>query len=131
MEPTLALTLYVLTLVFAGSLAASLLAALRSFRRSDTERFSEILDALNLAWLFALLSATSLVVFVTTSAHVDTLNLLHLSDGAVFSRPLILFTLGSLYLLPVLTLVLEEVQTSFQKQTSDAEPLCSGNLPLY
>ena len=105
-------TLHALTLVFAGSLAASLLAALRSLRRPNTTRFSKILTALNLAWAFALLSAASLVTFVTLSAYVDTLSLLYLPGGVLFSRPFILFVFGSLYLLPVVVLLLEDADTS-------------------
>ena len=95
--------LHALTLVFAGSLTASLLAALRSLRLAER---SETLAALNLAWVFALLSATSLVTFVSFSAHADTLSLLR--SEVFFSRPFVLFVLGSLYLLPVVTLALED-----------------------
>ena len=120
MEPTL----HALTLVFAGSLAASLLAALRSLRRSSTERFSDILASLNLAWVFALLSAASLVTFVTLSACANTLNLLYLSDEVLFSRPFILFVFGSLYLLPIVTLVLEDNTNSQTRPSSEQVNFC-------
>ena len=119
-------TLHALTLVFAGSLAASLLAALRSLHRPNTTRFSEILTALNLAWAFALLSATSLVTFVILLAYADTLNLLYLPSEVLFSRPFILFVFGSLYLLPVVTLVLEEVSSD-----QSSKPSHLNDLPLF
>ncbi len=111
---------HALTLFFAGSLAVSLLAALRPTR---------MLAALYLAWFFALLTTLSLVIFAYASAYANTLDLLLLSDMVIFSRPFILFTLGALYLLPVVTLVLEDVGTEQKDSVSDT--LQSDDLPLY
>ena len=93
---------HALTFFFAGSLALSLLAALRPTR---------MFAALHLAWLFAFLTLLSLVVSTYASLYTSTLNLLLLSDTLIFSHPFVLFTFGALYLLPVVTLVLE-VQVS-------------------
>lgn len=125
MEPTLTLMFYALTLVFAGSLAASLLASLRSVLRPDVERFSKVLAALDLAWFFALLSVISLVVFALTSAYADALYFLYLPDEIIFSRPFILFTFGALYLLPLVALGLEDAGAS-QTQYSSREVYLGG-----
>lgn len=98
-----------LTFLFSGSLGVSLAASflITPTRRADTCP-SKTLTALRFAWLFALLSALCLVAFTYTLAYADTLSLLHLSNRIVFSRPLLTFVFGALYLLPVMILVLED-----------------------
>ncbi len=112
---------HTLTLLFAGSLAASLLAALRHVWGSPAKRPTKILATLHLAWFFALLSAVSLVVFAYALASTNVLDLLSPPSlsKVIFSRPFILFTLGSLYLLPALTLVLEDAGASRGQHSSE------------
>ena len=120
---------YALILLSAGSLAVSLVASLLAapaalchVHRSHRERFSKVLAALHLAWLFALLSAASLAILTYALADTNVLDLLSPSPvgKVIVSRPFILFVFGSLYLLPVVTLVLED-KTHLQTRPSSEQ----------
>ena len=116
--------LQVLTFLFATSLAVSLFVTLRHAYKARENNLVKALASLRYAWLFSLLAAASLVTFVYAAAHANTLDLLRPNE-VLFSRAFVSFVFGALYVLPVLTLVLEETSTN-QTQPSSKQVHSSG-----
>lgn len=116
--------LQVLTFLFAASLTVSLFVTLRYAYGARENNLVKTLASLRYAWLFALLAAASLVVSAYAAAHANTLDLLR-PNGVLFSRAFVSFVFGALYVLPVLTLVIEETSAN-QTQRSSEQVHSSG-----